>query len=158
MKLIRNKSSQSEYHLNTMCNRSGSLNNLRSINNNQLNDVRYSVCECNSKKTSFILNKQRKSTKFSYSQPKMKHTRRHNSEKYLFNPTKYSLSSNASAISSYNHQHPLHYITCKRDSNHSKLSAQLSSTTITSNLTRSTMNTSSENSFLIDQTKSIRQS
>jgi hypothetical protein len=68
----------------------------------------------------------------------MKNTPRRNDEKYLFNPIKYSLSSNTSAISHYNHEQPLQYIKCKRDNNHYKLSGQISSpTTTTSNLNRS---------------------
>jgi len=152
---LQKKSSESEYQLNARCQRSGSLSNIHSTNNNSLKYSRYSVCEFNHKKSSFITNKQRKSTNVTYQKPKTKTKNfysRQNTPKYSFNQKKYSSSSNTSANSCYNHGQPLHYVTYKRDNNPQRLS----STTTTSNLTRSTNNTSSESAFLVDQNKLIQ--
>jgi hypothetical protein len=150
--IVRKTSTQSDYRLNSAYNRSDSLTNTRPTNKKQLKYGRYSVREFTHKKSSFITNKERKSTNFSYQKPKSKtqdvHHRR-NSERYSLNPTKYSLSNNTSTNSYYNRGQQLHYITCKRDNNQQILTGQSSSTTTTSNLTRSTMNTSSESSILI---------
>jgi len=149
---IRKKTSQSDYHLNTTHRNSGSLNNIHSINKNQLKYGRYSVCELDKKKSSFITNKQRRSTNSTYQNSKTKTNdfyHRRSSDRYLFNPKKNSLSSNTST-SSYIRGQPVHYITYKRESNQKKFFKQQLSA---SNLTRSTMNTSSESSFLLDQNK-----
>jgi hypothetical protein len=150
MNPIQKRSSQWEYHRNAARKRSDSLSAINSPTNNQLKYDRYSICEFNHKKSSFITNKQRKSTNFTHQKPRYKskdfyHQR--NSERYSSNLKKYSLSSNASTNSVYNRGQPLHYITCKHENNQRKfLGLQLSSTTA-SNLTHSTMNASSDSSF-----------
>ncbi|CAF1441869.1 unnamed protein product [Adineta steineri] len=157
---IQNRNSKSDYLLNTIYKRSNSFTTVE--NDNQLKYGRYSVCEFNLKKSSFITNKQRKSTNFFHNKPKTKakdiHPRR-NSEKYSINPTKYSLSNLRHTHTPYNRaQLPLHYVTYRRENNQQRLSKQLSITTTTSNLTRSTINTGSESSVLIDQNRLLRTS
>ena len=153
---LRKKSSESEYHLNTLCKHSGSLNNIHTNSNNQLKYGRYSVCEFNRMKSSFITNKQRKSTNFTQQKNRNKSKdiyQRRNSERYSFNLKKTSLSNNNSRNSCYNRGQPLHYITCKRDSHQPKILGPSLSSTTTSNFTRSTMTTNSDSSSLMDQNK-----
>jgi hypothetical protein len=149
---IRHRTSKSDYQLSSIYKRSGSLSNLHSKNSNPLKYGRYSVCEFNIKKSSFITNKERKSTNVTYQKSKYKtkdiYQRRY-SERYLFNPIPYSSSNNRNTNNCYNRGQPLHYITSTRESNQEKLPKQLSTATTTSNLTRSAMNTSSESSVLI---------
>ncbi len=158
---LQKKSSQSEYHLNARYKHSSSFSNINSTTNYHLQYGRYSVCELNRKKSSFITNKQRKSTNFTYENTNNKPRDFHhrcNSERDKLNPKKYSLASNISASNCYNRGQPVHYVTCKRDSNQQKFVSQVSSssTITTSNFTRSTMNTSSDGSVLIDQNKLIK--
>jgi hypothetical protein len=61
---LRKKSSQSEYHFNARYKHSSSFSNINSTTNYHLQYGRYSVCELNRKKSSFITNKRRKSTNF----------------------------------------------------------------------------------------------
>lgn len=95
-------------------------------------------------KSSFISNKQRKSTNFTNqkvkTKPKDVYNRRH-SDRYSFNRKKYSTSYKARS-------QPLHYIVRKHDNIQSNMSGPSSS-----NLTRSTMTTSSESSFLNEHNK-----
>lgn len=160
MNHLRQKSSHSEYHLNGICKHSGSLNDIHSINNNQLRYGRYSVCDCSHKKSSFITNKQQKSTNVTYQKTKSKPKDlycRLNRERCLF-PLNMNPSSSTST-NNYNRRQSIHYVTCKRENNQPKLSGQQSlssTTTTTSNLTRSTVTASSESSFLVDQNKIIR--
>ncbi|CAF1168646.1 unnamed protein product [Adineta steineri] len=148
------------YLLNTIYKRSNSFTTVE--NDNQLKYGRYSVCEFNHKKSSFITNKQRKSTNFFHNKPKTKAKDiypRRNSERYSINTTKYSLSNLRHTHTPYNRaQLPLHYVTYRRENNQQRLSKQLSITTTTSNLTRSTINTGSESSVLVDQNRLLRTS
>ncbi|CAF1279219.1 unnamed protein product [Adineta ricciae] len=148
------KSSKSDYQLNTLYQRSDSLVNIPTTN--QIKYGRYSVCEFNQKKSSFINNKDHKSTNFAYQKTKSKNKDvypSHTSEKYSVKPTKYPLSNLRTRNNSYNRAQPLHYVNCRRDDYQQSLSKQSSSTT--SNYTRSTVNVSSESSGLIDQHKII---
>ncbi|UJR09284.1 hypothetical protein I4U23_013529 [Adineta vaga] len=157
MNNITAKSSKSDYHLNTIYKRSDSLMNIQA--NNQIIYGRYSICEFNQKKSSFISNKDRKSTNFSYQKPKSKTKdiyQRHTIDKYSVKPTKYSLVNLPNRTNSYTRTQPLYYINRRHDDQQQSLSKQSSSTTTKSNVTRSTVNVSSESSGLIDQNKLIQ--
>ena len=140
---LRKKTSASEYNFNSKCPHSGSLTNIRSTANPQLKYGRYSVCEFDPMKSSFISNKQRKSTNFTNkkikNKPKDVYNRRH-SERYSFNRKKYSTSHTTNSYKA--RSQPLHYIIRKHENVQSNISGPLPS-----NLTRSTMTTSSESSF-----------
>ncbi len=155
---LRKKSSQSEYHFNARYKHSSSFSNINSTTNYHLQYGRYSVCELNRKKSSFITNKRRKSTNFYLSKKQEIYQKIfiidvivkdiHWIQKNIL----YQVI--VSASNCYNRGQSVHYVTCKRDSNQQKFVSQVSSssTITTSNFTRSTMNTSSDSSVLIDQT------
>ncbi|CAF2674054.1 unnamed protein product [Rotaria sp. Silwood2] len=143
--------------LRSIYRRTSSLHNINLTKTSPIKYGRYSICECNHRKTSLIPTKERKSLNFNYQKSKHKtkdNYYRCNSEQYSLNPKKYSLSMNTNTNNDYNRGQKLHYITYKCKNNHQKLARQSSSTTttttITSNVVQSPKNVNASNSTLTD--------
>ncbi|CAF4897668.1 unnamed protein product, partial [Rotaria sp. Silwood1] len=133
----RKPSFQSTSQLHSIYRRTNSLHNINLTKKNSIKYNRYSICDFNHRKTSFITNKEHKKS-FNFNLQKSKYKTKNNYYHYnnnneysLKQPKKYSLSYNINTNNGYNHEQKLHYIKFPYKNTQQKLARQSSSSITT---------------------------